>query len=210
VAVDMTFVDYFFQASLIVKIVMLLLLGGSFLSWIIIFQKGFFLSWMFKKISKFYKQLDCTQDLQQLYINIKDTKHLSFMQQMFITGYAATDSSADNLERQLRVMRYDIDEALEKHLSFLATIGSVSPYIGLFGTVWGIMSAFSSLGEASQVTIAMVAPGISEALVATAMGLFAAIPAVIFYNRYVNKVNKIASRLDAFEETLINRLILKN
>ena len=97
-------------------------------------------------------------------------------------------------------------ELLESHLPFLATVGSTSPYIGLFGTVWGIMTAFTALGQVQQATIAMVAPGISEALIATAMGLFAAIPAVIGYNRFTHRVNQILNRFDSFEEDFIRIL----
>ena len=103
-------------------------------------------------------------------------------------------------ERAMRVaMRHEVD-ALESHLSFLATVGSTSPYIGLFGTVWGIMNSFRALGNVGQATLAMVAPGIAEALIATAMGLFAAIPAVIAYNRYLSDVESLSNRFSTFVE----------
>jgi biopolymer transport protein TolQ len=106
----------------------------------------------------------------------------------------------DGTQRVMRVaLRREVDE-LELHLPFLATVGSTSPYIGLFGTVWGIMNSFRALGNVTQATIAMVAPGIAEALIATAMGLFAAIPAVIAYNRYVNDVERLHTRYDTFVE----------
>ena len=112
----------------------------------------------------------------------------------------------DGVQRSMRVALYREVDALENHLPFLATVGSTSPYVGLFGTVWGIMNSFRALGNAKQATLSMVAPGIAEALIATAMGLFAAIPAVITYNRYVNQIERLTSRYDAFYEEFSNIL----
>ena len=112
----------------------------------------------------------------------------------------------EGVQRSMRVsINREIDE-LENHLPFLATVGSTSPYIGLFGTVWGIMNSFRALGNAKQATLGMVAPGIAEALIATAMGLFAAIPAVMAYNKYINQVERLTGRFDAFYEEFSNIL----
>jgi biopolymer transport protein TolQ len=123
-------------------------------------------------------------------------------------GRIATDRLVEGAERSMRIVLTRETDRLEHHLSFLATVGSTSPYIGLFGTVWGIMTSFHALANVNQATIAMVAPGISEALIATAMGLFAAIPAVIAYNRFSNQVERLELRLENFKEefsSILNR-----
>jgi biopolymer transport protein TolQ len=120
---------------------------------------------------------------------------------------ATLNTVMENTTRAMRVAQMREQEKLETHLSFLAIVGSISPYVGLFGTVWGIMQAFRALANVQQATISMVAPGIAEALIATALGLFAAIPAVIAYNRYVAGINRLMSRFDAFQEEFTNILI---
>ena len=147
-----------------------------------------------------------------IYNRINDPKHeASGIELVFLAGFKEFARLRNNpgldsqvvLEGTQRAMRVTMSrevDALEVHLSFLATVGSTSPYIGLFGTVWGIMNSFRALGNVQQATISMVAPGIAEALVATAMGLFAAIPAVIAYNRYVNDVERLTNRYDTFVE----------
>lgn len=121
-------------------------------------------------------------------------------------GGVAPSVILEGIQRAMRIARSREMDKLEQHLSFLATVGSTSPYVGLFGTVWGIMTSFHALGSAQQATIAMVAPGISEALIATAMGLFAAIPAVIAYNRFANEVERLLNQYDTFQEEFSNIL----
>jgi biopolymer transport protein TolQ len=159
---------------------------------------------------EFEKRFWSGGDLATIYKEIAGTGAESGMEGIFEAGFSEfarlrkqSDAAAQVIEGARRAMRVaqirEVDR-LEENLAFLATVGSTSPYIGLFGTVWGIMNAFHSLGNVQHATIAMVAPGISEALIATAMGLFAAIPAVIAYNRYANKVERLETRFDSFLE----------
>lgn len=216
--IDSSFLSYFFNASLIVKAVMLLLLAASFASWVIIFKHWFFLKLFTKNLDEFENMFWSVSDLSKLYKEI-DSKDCppDGLEKIFIAGFkefiksqkrSNIDSTSiiNSVQRAMTVAEMKIADNLEGNLSLLATIGSVSPYIGLFGTVWGIMSAFQALGHVSQASIAMVAPGISEALIATAMGLFAAIPAVIFYNRYNIVIGKLLNRSEAFKEEFSNYL----
>lgn len=208
---DSTFLNYFFTASPVVKIVLFILLLASLISWIIIFQRGFFLRWAMKELIQFEDKFWSSADLTNLYKGIESKKDKEGLARIFVAGFKEfirlrkrqgiePDAIMEGAQRAMRVAHSHVADELESNLSFLATVGSTSPYVGLFGTVWGIMMAFHALGNVQQATIAMVAPGISEALVATAMGLFAAIPAVIAFNRYNNRVARILNRYEAFEE----------
>ena len=209
---DFSVIDLFLQASLIVQAVMVILIIISILSWIVIFERYFNLNRIKASNQSFEERFWSSEDLSPLYNRITAGRYESSgMEKIFGAGYKefsrlqkqeSIDPEAvlDGAQRSMRIaMNKEVDH-LETNLSFLATVGSTSPYIGLFGTVWGIMNSFQALGTVQQATISMVAPGISEALVATAMGLFAAIPAVIAYNRYSNDVERLINRYDNFLE----------
>ncbi|NVJ58506.1 MAG: protein TolQ [Vibrionaceae bacterium] len=209
---DISMLDLFLQASLLVKMVMLTLLGMSIASWAMIIKRSKVLSQAFKDTETFEDKFWSGTDLSILYQNAKKRKdELSGTEEIFYSGFTefarlrksnvdSPDFIMEGTGRSMRVaVAREVDE-LETNLPFLATVGSISPYIGLFGTVWGIMHAFIALGEVKQATLAMVAPGIAEALVATAMGLFAAIPAVMAYNRLSNKVGKLEHNYATFSE----------
>jgi biopolymer transport protein TolQ len=212
VSADISFLDLFLQASLLVKLVMLILLGMSVVSWAMIIKRSKVLSQATKDSNAFEDRFWSGADLSQIYQDVKKRKdELAGAEEIFYSGFTEflrlrksnSDSPAFIMEGTGRSMRVavarEVDE-LETNLPFLATVGSISPYIGLFGTVWGIMHAFIALGEVKQATLAMVAPGIAEALIATAMGLFAAIPAVMAYNRLSNKVSKLEHNYATFSE----------
>jgi len=200
------------NASLLVQLVMLLLVAASVVSWVMIFQRATFLRVATKTLDKFEEQFWSGVDLSQLYIEIKARINAnSGVETIFCAGIKEytrlrqrtggdADAIMDGVQRVMRVALAREEQKLETHLSFLATVGSISPYVGLFGTVWGIMNSFRGLANVQQATLATVAPGISEALVATAMGLFAAIPAVIAYNRYSAQVDNLAARYETFAE----------
>lgn len=200
------------HASLMVKMVMLILLAASVASWMIIFRKRQMLRTAEKGADEFEEKLWSGTDLTKLYEKVtRDSATNTGMERVFESGFREFTRAREQTrmkpgemveaaERAMRIALARETERLEMHLSFLATVGSTSPYIGLFGTVWGIMTSFHQLANVSQATIAMVAPGISEALIATAMGLFAAIPAVIAYNRYSNQVERLEGRYDNFTE----------
>lgn len=203
------------QADLLVKLILLILLGMSIWSWALIFQKHMLFkrargSW--RKFEKLFWSGRDMPDLYQLTKTRQDEGSLIFKRgfEAFLKVQMLTHISIDNklisVQRALRVATMQLADNFESGVSILATIGSVSPYIGLFGTVWGIMNAFQSLGQMQQATLAMVAPGISEALIATAMGLFAAIPAVIAYNRFTATSDTLLNELDNFQETFIDIL----
>lgn len=199
------------NAGPVVKLVLLLLFCASLISWTMIFQRGKFLRSAQGAIKNFEEQFWSGQDLRKMYQELhKRRNDLSGLEHIFYAGFSefiklskqgvAPEVTLEGVQRVMRVaLAREMDE-LERHLPFLATVGSTSPYVGLFGTVWGIMTSFRSLGGVEQATIAMVAPGISEALIATAMGLFAAIPAVIAYNRFAASVERIANNYATFQE----------
>lgn len=203
---------YFLQAGLVVKSVMLILLVASIVSWTLIFQRAWFFSRKKQLTDAFSRRFWDSSDLSKLYADVdSNTDDKQGMAAIFHAGFKefvrARKQGVVTLEPIQRVMQISHAkeaEKLEKHLPFFASVGSISPYIGLFGTVWGIMTSFQALGHAQQATIAMVAPGISEALVATALGLFTAIPAVIAYNRYTTRANSLLNRYDLFQEELIS------
>jgi biopolymer transport protein TolQ len=209
---DLSFIQLIINASLLVQLVMMILLLASVVSWTMIFSKLGVLKQARKEANLFEERFWSAEDLAPLYNRINNKKYNpNGMEKIFEAGFKEfaklrgqskidPDAMLEGAQRAMRVAMNRETEALENHLAFLATVGSTSPYIGLFGTVWGIMNSFRALGNVQQATIAMVAPGIAEALIATAMGLFAAIPAVIAYNRYSNDVEKLINRYDIFTE----------
>jgi biopolymer transport protein TolQ len=212
VQADISILDLFLQASLLVKMVMLILLGMSIVSWAMIIKRYKILSKATKDAEAFEDKFWSGTDLAVLYQDVKKRKdEIMGTEEIFYSGFTEfarlrktnSDSPDFVMEGTGRAMRVSVArevEELEANLPFLATVGSISPYIGLFGTVWGIMHAFIALGAVKQATLAMVAPGIAEALVATAMGLFAAIPAVMAYNRLSNTVGKLEHSYATFSE----------
>ncbi len=209
---DISILDLFLQASLLVKMVMLILLGMSIVSWAMIIKRHKVLSQATRDAEAFEDKFWSGTDLAVLYQDVKKRKEdIMGTEEIFYSGFTEfarlrkTNSNSPDyvMEGTGRAMRVSVArevEELETNLPFLATVGSISPYIGLFGTVWGIMHAFIALGAVKQATLAMVAPGIAEALVATAMGLFAAIPAVMAYNRLSNTVGKLEHSYATFSE----------
>lgn len=211
------------QASLVVQLVMLILVMASVVSWILIVQRGRLLASNRKQLIAFEDQFWSGIDLNDLYEECRLKEETSAIEKVFMAGLqefsklrqqntSDPDVIIEATQRAMRVAIVRESEELDNHLPFLATIGSTSPYIGLFGTVWGIMHSFQGLASVKQATIATVAPGISEALVATAMGLLAAIPAVIFYNRYATRADKITTGLTTFADeftALLHRQAVK-
>ena len=208
---DLSFFSLIAGASVVVQLVMLLLLSVSVMSWTMIFRKRSALIEARIDADRFEEQFWSGGDLAALYHKVCTHDELRGLANIFVAGFkeftrlrkrSGSDPMAvlEGSQRSMRVaLSREIDD-LETHLSFLATVGSTSPYVGLFGTVWGIMNAFRGLANVQQATLAMVAPGIAEALIATAMGLFAAIPAVIAFNRYSNDVERLENRYDNFLE----------
>ena len=205
------------QATPLVKIVMAMLMLASVVSWALIFQKWNVIRRARAEADNFEDEFWSGGDLNKLYAEWggRNADDATGMSNIFIAGYReysrlynkdgiSRGELTDGVQRAMRVALAQEIEDLESGLSFLATVGSTSPYIGLFGTVWGIMNSFRSLGAMKQATIASVAPGISEALIATAMGLFAAIPAVIAYNRYANNVERLIMRYEMFMEEFVS------
>ena len=199
------------NASPLVQLVMAILLLASLASWVMIFQRWFFLRRVQSSVDDFEDHFWSGIDLRELFRELSAEEELTGIETMFVAGFreytrlseqsgADADSVMQGVQRAMRVALTREEEKLETHLAFLATVGSTSPYIGLFGTVWGIMNSFRSLANMAQATLASVAPGISEALVATAMGLFAAIPAVIGYNRFSARVEVLMKRYETFSE----------
>ncbi len=202
------------NASLFVQIVMLILFLASAVSWVMIIQRGFYQSRAQKALDAFEKEFWSGIDLNQLFRqgNERGSRAgVAGVENIFRAGFkeftrlrqkgsADPDAVMEGTQRAMRVALRREEAQLEIHLPFLASVASVSPYIGLFGTVWGIMNSFRGLATAHQATLATVAPGISEALVATAMGLFAAIPAVIAYNRYAARAESLGGSYETFAE----------
>lgn len=203
---------YFMQAGLVVKTVMLLLAAASITSWTLIFQRAWFFNQKKQLTDAFNQRFWESGDLSRLYADVdSNSDERQGMAAIFHSGFkefirARKQGSVviEPIQRVMQITHAKEAEKLEKHLPFFASVGSIAPYVGLFGTVWGIMTSFQALGHAQQATIAMVAPGISEALVATALGLFTAIPAVIAYNRYTTRANDLLNRFDLFQEELIS------
>jgi biopolymer transport protein TolQ len=199
------------EATIVVQAVMALLLAASIYSWGIIFRKRKVLRSASDDLQRFDREFWSGGDLAALYKSIEARGRASGIDSIFQAGFRefarlkqqgvdSADVLLEGARRAMKAQQIKEIENLEQGLSNLATVGSTSPYVGLFGTVWGIMHAFVGLGSVQQATLATVAPGIAEALIATAIGLFAAIPAVVAYNRYADQVWRLESRYDAFME----------
>lgn len=223
---DLSFLSLITHASLLVQLVMALLLVVSVMSWTYIFRKMFAIRSAQAQTEEFERIFWSGGNLNNLYEDAASTRRQrtgknGALERIFEAGMGefnkakatfankgAGDNSAmlDGARRAMRAAYQREMDALESHLAFLASVGSVSPYVGLFGTVWGIMNAFRGLANVQQATLASVAPGIAEALIATAIGLFAAIPAVVAYNRYSHDIDRLAIRFESFIEEFSNIL----
>ena len=215
---DFSVIDLFLQASLIVQLVMILLLMVSIISWIVIFERHINLNRIKLANKAFEKEFWSGKDLNELYEGIDELSNDELIGSLRVfkhgfqeflrlsDGQQITIEDLESVNRAIRVSLAREEESLMHHLPFLANVGSVSPYVGLFGTVWGIINSFQGLSDATQATINAVAPGISEALVATALGLFAAIPAVVAYNRFASDSDTQLQQSSVFGEELASIL----
>lgn len=208
---DISILGLIFHASFIVQLVMLALFIASLASWYFIFQRRSFFNLAKKAQLAFEERFWSGMDLNQLYKEANTGHADAGLEIIFKAGFKEfnrlkqqtgieADAVMEGTQRTMRVALSRESERLDQHLSFLATVGSTSPYVGLFGTVWGIMNSFLGLAQQQQATIATVAPGISEALIATAMGLFAAIPAVVSYNRFSSKADALYTAYETFAD----------
>ena len=223
---DLSFISLITHASILVQLVMALLVAVSLMSWTYIFRKMFAIRSAQKQTEDFERIFWSGGNLNNLYEDAITTRRQRIgrngaLERIFeagmsefnkirasFSGKGPVDSAAmlDGARRAMRAAYQREMDALDSHLAFLASVGSVSPYVGLFGTVWGIMNAFRGLANVQQATLASVAPGIAEALIATAIGLFAAIPAVVAYNRYSHDIDRLAIRFETFIEEFSNIL----
>jgi biopolymer transport protein TolQ len=223
---DLSFLTLILNASLLVQFVMALLVSVSLLSWTYIFHKMFAIRSAKRQTEEFERVFWSGGNLNALYDDTTSSRRrgndqTGALERIFESGMeefkkakavnagkggADATSIVDGARRAMRAAYQREMDALEAHLAFLASVGSVSPYVGLFGTVWGIMNAFRGLANVQQATLAAVAPGIAEALIATAIGLFAAIPAVVAYNRYSHDIDRLAIRFESFVEEFSNIL----
>jgi biopolymer transport protein TolQ len=213
---DLSIVNLIAQASFIVQAVIAGLLVMSLASWTVIFAKLFGLKRVRSLNDDFERDFWAIQNLHELYQQISTKARTAPIERIFASGMREflklrerrldAPVQLDGARRAMKASYQRELDLIESHLSFLASVGSVSPYVGLFGTVWGIMHAFVGFSNVQQVTLATVAPSIAEALVATAIGLFAAIPAVIAYNRFARDIDRIAIRLESFSEEFLNIL----
>ncbi|WP_372827152.1 protein TolQ [Polaromonas sp.] len=215
---DLSIVNLLLNASWVVQGVVALLVGVSIASWAAIFRKIISLKRVQSLNDEFDREFWSGTSLNDLYAAAtQNAKHSGPMERIFASGMREFQklrerrmedpgTLLDGARRAMRASYQREMDAVEANLSFLATVGSVSPYVGLFGTVWGIMHAFTGLAALEQVTLSSVAPGIAEALVATAIGLFAAIPAVVAYNRFAHDIDRVANKLETFIEEFSNIL----
>lgn len=215
---DLSILTLITEASIVVQVVMAILVLASIISWSFIFSKYWELKRTRKESETFEQRFWSGIDLADLYQNLSSSRRQNVgLENIFVAGYAEFGrmhnqpeippvSVISGTERAMRVAYTREMDKLDDRLPFLATVGSTSPYVGLFGTVWGIMNSFRSLGNVQQATLSLVAPGISEALVATAIGLFAAIPAVIAYNSFATRIDRLSNQYDAFSEEFITLL----
>lgn len=215
---DLSLLNLILHASVPVQLVMALLLVASLMSWWFIFIKLFALKRAQRLTDSFEQEFWGGGDINAMYQRVAAERdsagelarifEAGFREFMKLRRQAGLNVNVimDGTRRAMRATFQRELDGLESHLSFLATVGSVSPYVGLFGTVWGIMIAFMGLSSVAQATLAQVAPGIAEALIATAMGLFAAIPAVVGYNRYTHDIDRLANRMESFMEEFTNIL----
>ncbi len=213
---DMSITSLVLQASLVVQLVMAGLVLVSLTSWTVIFGKLFGLKRVRTRNEDFEREFWSGRSLTEMNAAVNGKADAAPMERIFASGMREflklrerrleADAQLDGARRAMRASYQRELDVVESNLSFLASVGSVSPYVGLFGTVWGIMHAFVGLSNMTQVTLATVAPGIAEALVATAIGLFAAIPAVVAYNRFARDIDRIAVQLETFIEEFTNIL----
>ena len=206
---EISFFHLFLEASILVQLVMLTLLGFSVVCWAMIFQRRKVINTAGQELQEFEDKFWSGADLSKLYSETIAKAQVQGIESLFLAGFKEfarlrksqinnPQAIVDGTHRAMRVaLSREVDD-LEMHLPFMATVGSISPYIGLFGTVWGIMNSFIAIGAVKQATLQMVAPGIAEALIATAMGLFAAIPAVMAFNRFSHKVEKLENSYGNF------------
>ncbi len=212
---DLSIFHLIVNASFVVQFVMFILLAASIISWTFIFNKRKEFKQVFEVTEEFEQEFWSGQDLSKLYKKISDSEFESEgIEKIFIEGYKEFSRmqqkdgvpavvQVEAAQRAMNIaMTRELDH-LEETLPFLATVGSTSPYVGLFGTVWGIMNSFRALGDVKQATLAHVAPGIAEALIATAIGLFAAIPAVVSYNHFTTRLDKLAGRYELFVDEFL-------
>jgi len=212
---DMSIFSLIAQASLVVQLVMLILLAASVMSWTFILAKRKALKQAEQKALEFEQRFWASKDLSELYQSTHNKgAQMDAIESIFTAGYkefsrmqsiaeVAAVAKVENAERAMRIVMMRETSKLEESLPFLATVGSTSPYVGLFGTVWGIMNSFRALSTVKQATLAQVAPGIAEALIATAIGLFAAIPAVIAYNRFNSGIENLSTQYELFIEEFV-------
>jgi biopolymer transport protein TolQ len=214
---DLSILSLVLNASWAVQAIMALLVVVSVMSWYYIFRKMFSIRQARRQTDEFERSFWSRPDLNALYQSAVNARHRTgALERIFEAGFrdfvklktqrVEASDLVDGARRAMRATYQREMDHLESHLAFLASVGSVSPYVGLLGTVWGIMHAFRGLANVAQATLAAVAPGIAEALVATAIGLFAAIPAVVAYNRYSYDIERLAVRFESFMEEFSNIL----
>ena len=208
---DLSILELFLNASIEVKSVIVILILASIVSWMIIFERWIYIKKVNQEFFDFETRFWSDSGLEALLLTSQEGEHEPIgAEYIFQVGYLDykrliaekidSDTIMSSVQRNMQAALTKEQSLLEKHLPFLATVASVSPYIGLFGTVWGIMNSFRGLAGSSQATLSAVAPGISEALIATAIGLFAAIPALIAYNKYISDSDRLISSFEGFKE----------
>ena len=208
---ELSILELFLNASIIVKSVIILLLLASIISWMVIFERWLYINKVSQEFLAFESRFWSDSGLEALLAESQEEGHQTIgAEYLFQIGFLDykrlknenidSETIMSSVQRNMRAALAKEQALLEKHLPFLATVASVSPYIGLFGTVWGIMNSFRGLAGSSQATLSAVAPGISEALIATAIGLFAAIPALIAYNKFISESDSLVSSMEGFKE----------
>ena len=208
---DLSILELFLNASIVVQSVIVILILASIFSWMIIFERWIYIKKVNQEFFDFETRFWSDSGLEALLLKSQEGEHEPIgAEYIFQVGYLDykrliaekidSDTIMSSVQRNMQAALTKEQSLLEKHLPFLATVASVSPYIGLFGTVWGIMNSFRGLAGSSQATLSAVAPGISEALIATAIGLFAAIPALIAYNKYISDSDRLISSFEGFKE----------
>jgi biopolymer transport protein TolQ len=208
---ELSILELFLNASIVVKSVIILLLLASIISWMVIFERWLYINKVSQEFLAFESRFWSDSGLEALLAESQEEGHQTIgAEYLFQIGFLDykrlknenidSEIIMSSVQRNMRAALAKEQTLLEKHLPFLATVASVSPYIGLFGTVWGIMNSFRGLAGSSQATLSAVAPGISEALIATAIGLFAAIPALIAYNKFISESDSLVSSMEGFKE----------
>ena len=208
---ELSILELFLNASIVVKSVIILLLLASIISWMVIFERWLYINKVSQEFLSFESRFWSDSGLEALLAESQEEGHQTIgSEYLFQIGFLDykrlknenidSETIMSSVQRNMRAALAKEQTLLEKHLPFLATVASVSPYIGLFGTVWGIMNSFRGLAGSSQATLSAVAPGISEALIATAIGLFAAIPALIAYNKFISESDSLVSSMEGFKE----------